>query len=74
MTIDDFKKMFLIIAIHKTVLYKCKKCPKIFDRKANYTRHLDNITGCSIKKHNERSHIHKCSKCPKTFNRKDSLT
>ena len=56
------------------VVYTCEKCDQMFDRKADYTRHLNNKTGCSKKrgsKMNKKPLIHICAHCDKIYNRKD---
>ena len=55
--------------------YKCDKCNKIFDHKANFKRHLFKKKSCqnitSIQENAPTLFI--CTKCNKSYTRKDNL-
>lgn len=51
-----------------SVLYKCKKCGKEFNKKSNYKQHRQRKTKCNTNKKS-----FKCNDCKKEYGRKDSL-
>ena len=58
------------------VVYKCKRCKKIFEDKTSYERHLNKKFKCKVNKSGSKVNkkkTHCCKTCKKTYTRKTSL-
>jgi len=55
--------------------HTCKKCGLKFNKRQEYTRHINRLTDCvtGSKTNKKKIIMHSCKGCKKKFNRKDSL-
>jgi hypothetical protein len=70
-TNDDFKFNDTNNAQYK--IYRCERCKKIFDRKSNYTNHINRKNKCKYNSKTSKKINPSCPNCCKEFSRKYSV-